>query len=109
MADPVRNWSRPETELHPDLKAEVRFLRRGHDGMHYCMIHPDLIERHNTGLFNHHQLEAFRQAVEDVRIELGMNAIYDTETMQTADGRAFLIIQLVRHDKHPGSLPETLQ
>lgn len=109
MTDPVRNWARPETELNPDLKKEVKFLRKGHDGRHFCILHPDMIETHNAGLFNHHQLEAFRQAVEDVRIELGMNAIYDTDTMKTPDGREILVIELVPHEQSDGSLPETLQ
>ena len=107
MVDPVRNWRRPSTELHPDLKKEVEFLRRGDsDGDHYCLIHPDMLESHNNQLFTHHQLEAFRQAVEDVKIELNMNSRFDTSSIILPDGRAVLIVELVPADIDPGSLPE---
>ena len=107
MPYPVRNWRNPYLELHPDLKKEIDFLRRGdEDGDHWCKIHPDIIERYNAHLFNAHQLEAFAQAVEDVKIELNMNFIIDGGSILTKDGRPYLVVQLVPADWTCGTLPE---
>lgn len=106
MVDPVRNWRQPFNELHPDLKKEIQFLRVPHGGYHFCIIHPDMLEKGNREVSSAHQLEAFRQAVEDVKIELNMNAIIDTSTMRLPDGRPLIIVQLVPHEMHPGTIPD---